>query len=499
MKLMKTAIYVRVSTEEQAQEGFSIRGQTEKLKNYALLKEWDIYDIYADEGLSGKNTVDRPAINRLIDDIKGNKINNVLVFKVDRLTRSIKNLMELVEIFDKYNCAFNSLTESIDTDTPSGRMFLKIIGIFAEFERENLITRVTLGLERKVKEGYGLSAFGKTSYGYDRPKGEKVQTVNIIEAKIVEEIFNLYLKENKSMLQIAKILNDRKIPTKKNTGKWIASTIRVILNNPNYIGKVRYSMENEERYFEADGLHEKIIDDETFKFVQEKLSKNQKIFKTKRPREESYFCGVLYCGECGNKFTTHNAYGKNKDGSKWFCNSYQCSGKMYDGCKTPNIVHKKVEKIFDSYVENINLFELENANFKSDETEAKQRKIYDYIIECEKKLEIHEKKKKQINIQYMNDEIRFDDYRQLLEVANEKYQMLLNEIEKAQTEIPKVKSITLTKDDIILSLQENWQTLNKKERFTFLQRFVKKIVLVSEKQGKNSRSIFGIKLLEFDL
>jgi len=148
-KGLKTGIYVRVSTEEQVQEGFSIRAQAEKLKAYAALKEWEIYDIYADEGISGSNIVDRPAVNRLIDDINEGKVENVLVFKVDRLTRSTKNLIELVELFENYDCAFNSLTESIDTDTPSGRMFLKIIGIFAEFERENLVSRLRIGERAK--------------------------------------------------------------------------------------------------------------------------------------------------------------------------------------------------------------------------------------------------------------------------------------------------------------------------------------------------------------
>ena len=88
--------------------------------------------------------MDRPAINRLIDDVNYGKVNNVLVFKVDRLTRSTKILLELVELFEEKNYAFNSLTESIDTETPSGRMFLRIIGIFTEFERENLVSRLKL-------------------------------------------------------------------------------------------------------------------------------------------------------------------------------------------------------------------------------------------------------------------------------------------------------------------------------------------------------------------
>jgi site-specific DNA recombinase len=138
---MKTGIYVRVSTEEQAKEGFSIRAQQEKLTSYAKVMEWDIYKIYSDEGISGKNITDRPAINEMISDIKSKKIENVLVFKVDRLTRSTKDLSELLELFKEYDCAFNSLMESIDTQSASGRMFLKIIGIFAEFERENIVER----------------------------------------------------------------------------------------------------------------------------------------------------------------------------------------------------------------------------------------------------------------------------------------------------------------------------------------------------------------------
>ena len=112
---METGIYLRVSTEEQAQEGFFIRGQEQKLKDYANIKDWSIYKIYADEGISGKNITERPAMNELIADIKAGKVKNVLVFKIDRLTRSTADLLYLVELFNEYDCAFNSLMESIDT------------------------------------------------------------------------------------------------------------------------------------------------------------------------------------------------------------------------------------------------------------------------------------------------------------------------------------------------------------------------------------------------
>jgi len=211
---METGIYLRVSTEEQAQEGFSIRGQEQKLKEYANIKDWSIYKIYADEGISGKNITERPAMNELVADIKAGRVKNVLVFKIDRLTRSTADLLYLVELFNEHDCAFNSLMESIDTQTPSGRMFLKIIGIFAEFERENIVERVKLGIERKVSEGYALST-NHISYGYNRPRGQKIQTINKFEAEIVQEIFEMYVNQGLSLYAIAKILNLRGTTTKR--------------------------------------------------------------------------------------------------------------------------------------------------------------------------------------------------------------------------------------------------------------------------------------------
>ena len=186
---METAIYVRVSTEEQAQEGFSIRAQEQKLKDYVRIKDWSIYKIYADEGISGKDITGRPAVKEMITDIKAGHVKNVLVFKIDRLTRSTADLIYLVDLFNANDCEFNSLMESIDTQTASGRMFIKIIGIFAEFERENIIERTRVGVERKVKEGYSLCT-SSASFGYDRVKGQKIQTVNPAEAEVVRDIFD---------------------------------------------------------------------------------------------------------------------------------------------------------------------------------------------------------------------------------------------------------------------------------------------------------------------
>ena len=495
-----TGIYVRVSTEEQAQEGFSIRGQTEKLKSYAMLKEWDIYNIYSDEGISGKNIVDRPAINRLIDDIKKGYVDNVLVFKVDRLTRSTKNLIELVDLFEEHNCVFNSLTESIDTDTPSGRMFLKIIGIFAEFERENLACRVKLGIERKVKEGYSIAS-STLSYGYTRKKGQKIQEVHPEEARIVKEIFSMFVEENMSMTKIATILNSRNVKTKNNLQVWRAPTIQNMLTNTTYIAKVRYAVNDKENYFEADGHHERIVSDEIFSLAQEKVERirSNRPFK-KHPKEEQYFCGVLVCALCGSKFTTHHGEIPKRGGDKTHRVSYRCPRKIYYSdkvaCKCPSVRHHKVETAFVEYIQQINDFSnVQEINISNEQKEKERQEHLDYIAVCENKLKNLHNGKKRVMEQYVSEEITFEEYRELLEISNKKHEKLESELQKLYSEIPEEES-SVSHDDIILSLKENWKYLNNKEKMIFLQRFVKKIVMLVEK-GSTRLSVVKIKSVEF--
>ena len=120
----------------------------------------------------------------MINDIKKKKVNNVLIYKLDRLTRSVKDLIELIELFEKYQCTFSSQTEKIDTSNAVGRMFIKIIGIFAEFERENLAERVALGYEQKTREGNYTNTYGV--YGYDYLTHNQKLVVNLEEKKLVK-------------------------------------------------------------------------------------------------------------------------------------------------------------------------------------------------------------------------------------------------------------------------------------------------------------------------
>ncbi len=359
MSDFKTGIYIRVSTEEQAKHGYSVRAQREKLMSYAKIKEWEIYDIYIDEGISGKN-LNRSEVQRLIADVKSSQVNNVLVYKIDRLTRSTKDLIDLIELFQACNCAFNSLTEAIDTASPAGRMFVKIIGLFAEFERETIVERIKVGLERKVREGYSLCS-STPSYGYSRSKGEKVQTVERSESKIVKDIFAMYLNGT-SITDIAKKLNGQKVHTKKNR-QWTTKNIINILTNPNYIGKVRYGI-NTNHYFETVGRHTQIIDEKQYYEVREKLQNRL------RTKSDAYYSNKLEC-LCHQRMATKRTYFHGKCYINYICHNHNCDFK--------SVSHRYLDK----YLNIAN----ETSSFKEHFVQEKIKKIK--IISLDKQLEIN--------------------------------------------------------------------------------------------------------------
>jgi len=319
-----TGIYIRVSTDEQAEHGFSIRAQEEKLRYYAQIKEWPIYRVYIDEGKSGKN-IYRPALQLLLQDIKNGIIKNVLVFKIDRLTRSTKDLIELIDYFQKYNCDFNSLTELIDTSSPTGRMFIKIIGLFAEFERETIVERIKVGCERKVKEGYSLCS-STPSYGYYKEKGNNIQQVDCHESPIVQKIFNDF-NNGISLESIKKSLNSLQIKTKKGHN-WTIKALKNVLTNPNYIGYVRYGLKTN-KYFECPGRHQPLISFDMYQKTQLLLQKKL------RTKPDAFFSNKLIC-LCHHPLITKRVY----NNEKCYIN-YRCPNKE---CHFKSISHKCLEQ-----------------------------------------------------------------------------------------------------------------------------------------------------------
>ena len=224
---MKAAIYTRVSSTEQALDGYSLAAQTSVLKEYAKLNGLVITKTYQDAGISGKNIKDRPALLELIKDANENNFESVIVWKLSRLSRSLLDLLSIVDAFNRNNISFHSYSEKFDTSTPIGKMLLQLLGSIAEFERNTIIENVKLGLGERFKQGYSKGAI---PFGY-RHENKKAIVVSE-QADMVKLAFQKYLDNVNSdcLSNIANEFNDAGYRTRIN-GLWSRHTIKEMLVN----------------------------------------------------------------------------------------------------------------------------------------------------------------------------------------------------------------------------------------------------------------------------
>lgn len=267
--MTRAAIYTRVSTEDQAKEGFSLDAQIESLRNYCKARGWEIAGEYIDDGHSGRNTR-RPAYQKMMSEKE--KWDTILVVKMDRIHRNSRNFMEMMDNLRKWGKEFSSMQESLDTSTAMGRFVVDIIQRIAQLESEQIGERVYTGMRQKASTVGGILGFN-APYGYNFQNGELI--INNKEAEAVKKIFEKYLK-GQTMQNIADTLNTKNIMTKKNK-RWSVWSIRHILHSPIYAG-----------YLSWDGIikksnHIPIIDTKVYNKVQQ-LSKD----KTKNPKGRNH-------------------------------------------------------------------------------------------------------------------------------------------------------------------------------------------------------------------
>lgn len=314
----KVAIYVRVSTTNQVEEGYSIDEQKDKLSSYCHIKDWSIYNIYTDGGFTGSNT-HRPALEQLIKDAKKQLFDTVLVYKLDRLSRSQKDTLYLIEdIFLENKIDFVSLLENFDTSTPFGKAMIGILSVFAQLEREQIKERLMLGKIGRAKSGKSMM-WARTSYGYDYHKKTGTMTINEFEAIVIRYIFNSYL-EGMSITKLRDRINE-KYPKEP---AWHYRIIRGILANPVYCGYNQYKG----RIYP--GNHEPIITEEIYNKTQEELKIRQiaaaEFSNNPRPFRAKYMLsGIAQCGYCGAPLQITLGT-KRKDGSRNI--RYQCKNRF---------------------------------------------------------------------------------------------------------------------------------------------------------------------------
>ncbi|WP_409177451.1 recombinase family protein [Brevibacillus fortis] len=278
---MKVAIYIRVSTEEQAQQGYSLDAQKERLIAFCKSQGWDDHILYMDDGYTGTN-MNRPALKRLIRHIEANEIQTVLVYKLDRLGRKQKDVLHLLEdVFEKNNVAFKSATEPFDTSTPLGKAMLGILAVFAQLERDMIVERMVEGRRQRVKQG--LWHGGRIPFGYTWSPENSMMEIVPDEAHLIREIYRLYL-EGQSTLAIADWAALR-----SSARKFTHVAIRDILARPIYVGKLINDG------VLVDGKFEGIIDPDIWYAVQREKSRRKEGLT---PVGDYLLTGLLECGVC---------------------------------------------------------------------------------------------------------------------------------------------------------------------------------------------------------
>lgn len=288
------ALYERVSTEAQLEQGYSIPEQQDRLEKYCQAMGWNEYKHYTDGGYSGAN-IDRPALNELIGDVQNGKIDKVVVYKLDRLSRSQKDTLYLVEdVFLKNKCDFISISESFDTSSSFGIAMLGILSVFAQLERSNIRDRMTMGKLARAKLG---KYHGGTNdpIGYDYIDGRLV--VNKYEAEQVRIMFNLY-EQGYSPNQIADYMNKRGYKTKY--GKWVWDTTYSLIPKKLFIGILEYKGN------EFQGEHDAIISIEQFENCQRIRERRKQSINRRDGQSNSYLAGLVVCGKCGAHYRRRN-------------------------------------------------------------------------------------------------------------------------------------------------------------------------------------------------
>ena len=447
-KIEHVAIYCRVSTIEQAEEGYSIDEQERLLRDWCNKMNYSVYKVYSDRGISGKDIKNRPALRELLKDAEERKFQMVISWKINRISRKLSDVLKIVDILEQNNIAFNSYSEQFDNSTPAGKMQFQMMALIGEFERGTIAQNVKMGMCAKAKSGEwcGGQVLGYDLVPVENQEGAKRRksklTINKKEAESVRFIFNEYVS-GKGYKAITNQLNKLGYKTKKGNDFSVGS-IREILTNPVYVGKVRYNVrqnwsEKRRRNINAnpiitDGLHEPIIDESLWDKVQaimeSKKGKPSRIYDGEYP-----LTGILRCPKCGAGMVISRTTNKLADGTKKRIVYYCCGAWKNKGtsvCNSNTIrVEKANEYVFNKLSELLTNEKMVKAIVKNVNNE-RVRKINPAKKELSKidnELEKLDKKRTKLFEAYEDEIITKEEFRERKEELTKRIKAL--EAEKA--------------------------------------------------------------------
>lgn len=435
--MIKGACYVRVSTDNQL-ENYSIEEQTDRLKAYCKAKDIQIVKIYTDGGYSGGN-VNRPALQQMLQDIDKGLIDSVIVYKLDRLSRSQKDTLMLIEdCFLAKNVDFVSVNENFDTSTPFGRAMIGILSVFAQLEKDQITERFTMGRIGRAKNGY-FHGGGNAPTGYDYIDGELV--INDYEAIQVKDLYNRFLKGYS-------IHNCWQYMQQKYGGWSNEVSVRNVLKNELYIGKVKF------KGVAYQGNHQPIISEETFRQVQDLFNSSRRAsdtFKRSPFKASTLLSSLVYCGKCGARF--HGEHGN------YSCYSRTKGDKKYivdPNCKNKKWKIEELDRLVLDYI-----MRLDFSNLKSGHPVPVP--VTDYSIRLN---EIDKQIGKLIDL-YQVSGIPIETIQEKMDALNKEKEALLN-ISKPKNVPVTTLAEMITARDTLMSLSDTGSLDEKRACLTMI-------------------------------
>jgi DNA invertase Pin-like site-specific DNA recombinase len=356
-KVVRCAIYTRVSTDEQTRRDYnSLESQRDICRHAIAVKQhehWIEGDHFDDGGYSGKD-LDRPAIQRLLAAVRTGNVDAIIVYKLDRLTRSISDFYALWEVFKEHDVIFVSATQSFDTSDPMGNLMLNMLLSFGQFERELTSEPVRHKNLERAKRGLWNGGWVPTGYNYD--KNSKVLKPESDEAPLVKRIFTL-AKKLKSPTAVADALNELGLVTKTRTitrrtgerkevgGKrWIGDRVTRIVTNPIYRGIIAHND------IEYGGHHKPLVSAKLWSEANKALASVDAPARphAERNKHEMLLKGILRCGHCGNLMTPKPSGKKDPNGNPYLY--YSCGDVTKDGSASPCQIRNISSKGFEEFV-----------------------------------------------------------------------------------------------------------------------------------------------------
>jgi site-specific DNA recombinase len=508
-KMKQTAIYARVSSQRQ-KEGDTISSQLDSLLTYASVEGYDVNKswIFLDDGISGK-TLQRPALDELRDIIRVDPVECVLIYSTDRLARDYTLQLILLDEFKRHGVQVCFLKNPPVGDTPEAVMLNHFQGIFAEYERALILDRSRRGKIYKAKQGNPI-CLPSVAYGYNRVRNGQEISIEICEekAKVVKDIFRLYVYEKKSISEIARILTQRGVKTANNRPRWIEGSIRHMLKNTAYIGTAYFGktegsngVSDRIRHYKSGKSSQptharKVLSEEKwlpiampaiisecdFEQAQKQLQINREL-AARNTKEPSLLQGLVFCDECGNPFYKRSRKYKEHIRSYYYCKSQgdrkleKCTNGWAYQQELDDLVFNETVKL----LQNPSLVRAELSRRVKESSDEDNRERQEILIKKEF-LKITEERDRLLDA-YQSGLIDLEGLKKRYQESDKRRNALEKEIKRMQAlkfDTKNLKDLEDSLSNILQGMKISSENLTLKEKQKIIRLLVEKVIISSE-------------------